>query len=370
MLVALVAKQHLLMVGQPGTAKSVHVEALISHLKDAKLFKILFDEYTTADDVFGGLDVSKLSTTGEQVRLTKGMLPEADFMFGDEFFNINSATGHSTHTVVNERTFSQAGELIDVPLRSAFLASNKVNTDQDYAAVWDRVHLRYEVGYLKVRSNKAAMVEAALARVAKDGRRFRVPATTTITLDELDEANRVAMSLPWSQAAKDALLDIQEALSADGIHISPRRLAECSFAAAANAFLHGHDEVKVGDLAIMTAMGWNLLEQRKKATEIILSIADDAMKEALALSDEFDNIMDSFRNMDDDLDTMHKAKKANEALFGLKALTADALTALARTETGTDSNRRLTDLVAQARERQKQIMGAMMGIDPSKIVVN
>jgi len=366
MMVALVGQQHVLMVGPPGCAKSVLASAVVAHVADGRLFSIALDEYTTADEVLGGLDVRELSTTGRQVRRTDGMLPTADVAFIDEAFNVNGPTAHSIHGALNERVFYQEGQPIDIPLRSAFLGTNKVDTDQEFAAVWDRIHLRYPVSYLKARNLRTAMISAALGRMVQSGRRVQVPARTQVTIAELDSAHRHAMSLTWTAAASGALLDIAEALSAEGIHLSDRRIVECAVAANASAFLHGHAEVELRDLSVLTAMAWNLLDQRRKATDIVLSITDETMKAALDLGDAFDEIRDQGRNSAT-LDQAKRAQLALKMMKDLSSLAKDVEAALARSEQGTDSRRRLEQLLTDARDYRLQIGAALTGQDPSAL---
>lgn len=366
-LVALVAQQHLLMVGKPGCAKSVLADALIGHISDGRLFKIAMDEYTTADEVLGGLDIKLLSETGRQVRRTAGMMPEAHAVFLDEVFNAIGPTFHSLQTAVNERIFYSEGAAVEIPLLSAMMATNRVNVDQDFAAFWDRVHLRYEVGYLKSRANRTAMVEDALSRMAVGGRRVQIAPKTSVTVTELHTAHHQALSLTWPAKTSEALQEIHEGLAAEGIELSDRRLVECAAAASAAAWLRGHGEVEPRDLTIMNAMAWNLLEQRPKAVSIVMGVADAMLKEALELADQFDDIKNADRSAKG-TDRAQRTKQATKTLRDTGALIADIDKALARAQAGTDSERRLTSLKTTVGDYRMKVGMALTSMDTNALM--
>src|SRR5436190_10415799 len=81
-LTALVAQEHVLLVGSPGTAKSLLLDSVMSWMAGRK-FTILFTKFTTPEEVFGPISVAGLKEDRYR-RLTAGKLPEADGCFADE----------------------------------------------------------------------------------------------------------------------------------------------------------------------------------------------------------------------------------------------------------------------------------------------
>lgn len=82
-LTALIAQEHPLLVGPPGTAKSLLLDGLLAHTDSADKFNVLFNKFTMPEEVFGPVSVVGLRDD-QYRRITTGKLPEAHFAFGDE----------------------------------------------------------------------------------------------------------------------------------------------------------------------------------------------------------------------------------------------------------------------------------------------
>src|SRR6476620_7748879 len=83
-LTALLADEHLLLVGPPGCAKSLLLDSLLSWTGGTK-FSILLTKFTVPEEVFGPVSLKSLKED-RYVRVTTGKLPEADYAFVDEVF--------------------------------------------------------------------------------------------------------------------------------------------------------------------------------------------------------------------------------------------------------------------------------------------
>jgi hypothetical protein len=128
-LVALLARQHLVVLGPPGTAKSALVTELarrISPQNGAGLrsFAYLMTRFTTPEELFGPVSVSGLKRD-EYRRITAGKLVEAELVFLDEIFKASSAILNALLKIANERVFHNGGQEMQVPLISLFGASNE-----------------------------------------------------------------------------------------------------------------------------------------------------------------------------------------------------------------------------------------------------
>src|SRR3954451_6185821 len=88
-LTALLAGEHLLLVGPPGCAKSLLLDALLSWTGGAKV-SILLTQFTTPEELVGPVSLSALKAD-RYIRVTAGKLPEAEFAFCDEIFKASSA---------------------------------------------------------------------------------------------------------------------------------------------------------------------------------------------------------------------------------------------------------------------------------------
>ncbi|MCI0559798.1 MAG: AAA family ATPase, partial [Nitrososphaera sp.] len=94
-LVALLARQHVVVLGPPGTAKSALVTNLAERISPQnggglRSFAYLMTRFTTPEELFGPVSVSGLKRD-EYRRITAGKLVEAELVFLDEIFKASSA---------------------------------------------------------------------------------------------------------------------------------------------------------------------------------------------------------------------------------------------------------------------------------------
>src|SRR5262245_66567498 len=144
-LTALVANEHVLLVGPPGTAKSLLLDSLTRWL-EGRRFAILLTKFTTVEEVFGPVSLKGLKED-RFVRVTAGRLPEADLAFLDEVFKASSAILNTLLKVLNERLFDPGdGAAGKVPLRVCVAASNEYpqafEGGKELCAAFDRFLLR------------------------------------------------------------------------------------------------------------------------------------------------------------------------------------------------------------------------------------
>src|SRR3954467_13956081 len=140
LLVTLVAGEHMLIVGPPGTAKSALVRQL-ARLVDARYFEYLLTRFSEPNEIFGPIDI-KAFREGSYVRRVEAMLPDADIVFLDEIFKSNSAILNSLLSILNERRFFTGSASIRVPLSSLYGATNEVPNDDALGAIFDRFLVR------------------------------------------------------------------------------------------------------------------------------------------------------------------------------------------------------------------------------------
>ena len=195
--------------------------------------------------------------------------------------------------LLNERIFHNNGKPVTVPLRSAFAGTNKLNADADMAALWDRLHLRFQVGYVSDRDQMQSLFEAAIQRQSLN---YVQPEFTTVSLTELDEAYETAMTLPIGDLAYTTFLDLIEELGRKGVLVSTRRQVEGLKAVLATAYIAGHDEVKVGDFSILRHMFWSRQEKISEVKNVILTACNPGEKQALDLLDDLDKLKTDYAN--------------------------------------------------------------------------
>src|SRR5204862_3798936 len=177
LLLARLSRQHLLLIGPKGAAKSLMIRLLASSIEGAKYFERLLTRFTLPDELFGPVSISALKKDRFS-RLTRGYLPEAHFAFLDEIWKANSAILNSLLSLINERLFYNDGEVLQCPLETLMGASAELPQEEALSALYDRFLLRYQVKYIAEDGHLLEMMANARPPVMK----------SRITLDEIHDA--------------------------------------------------------------------------------------------------------------------------------------------------------------------------------------
>jgi MoxR-like ATPase len=274
--------------------------------------------------------------------------------------------------LLNERIIHSngvSGKPLAAPCRQVLMGTNKLNADADLAALWDRVHIREIVGYVQARSNRAKMVTAAIARLYMKGRGTATrmdDEITKVTLDELDTANKEALSLDFNETSTELLFDIQEELGSKGIIISDRRLVEGTVATLANAWLRGHEDVQPIDLDILARMWWTIQDQEPVARTIILTATNPGEKAALDQLDTLDGIRQEMANAEDSgMDEERKRRVGVQAIRDTDKLIRETETLLEKAKAAQLSTARLEEVLAKAESFKFSVGRDVFGIEQS-----
>ena len=287
-LTALIANEHPLLVGPPGTAKSLLLDSLMDWM-NGRRFSILLTRFSTPEELFGPISVTGLKADRYQ-RITTGKLPEADLAFVDEIFKASSAILNTLLRILNERTFDNGnGKPIRVPLKMCLAASNEWPHAQEGGkelnALFDRFTLR--------RTVRPILSGAGRQRLLWD-RDHKPKFSTTITPEEIDEAHKEAMDLSWSYDAREALETILRELGKEGIQPGDRRQYKSVCTAQAFAYLNGATEVEPEHLEILAAVLWaDPMEQPENVAQVIAKIANPTGMRVNQLLLETEQILNS-----------------------------------------------------------------------------
>jgi MoxR-like ATPase len=272
-LVALIAGEHVLFVGPPGTGKSMLSDA-ITELVSGSKFSYLMTKFTSPDEVFGPISLAELKA-GSYVRITRGKLPEADIAFLDEIFKSSSAILNTMLKALNERVYDDGRGAKKIPLRLCVAASNEWPTgegQQELGALFDRFVLRRTVRPI---SSAAGLHRLRFGSRGPVGAPLNAPLSVTLTPAELEAARAAAAELPWSKEAEEAFAEIIVMLNKEGVFPGDRRQVKAVHVASAAAFLEGAAEVQPEHLTILADVLWDSPEEQpKKAFEVVNKIAN------------------------------------------------------------------------------------------------
>lgn len=313
-LVALLARQHLILLGPPGTAKSLLVSALAERIAPAggsglSTFIWLLTRFTTPEELFGPISVQGLKAD-QYRRITTGKLPEAELGFCDEIFKANSAVLNALLTILNERAFDNGPVRLRVPLISLFGASNELPQGEDLQALWDRFALRQLVEYVS---------DSGFAKLMRLTAQATGP--TLLPKSDLETLQQVVRVLPVPDGVLDALVSLRKALAGKGISASDRRWRQTLDLLRAHALLEGRSTVEEDDLIILRDCLWTQPEERQEIARTVAKLANPLNAKALDLTDQaygiFEQTMNAQRTGSDE-ERMQVAIEGNTKLKAIR----------------------------------------------------
>ena len=268
-LTALICQEHVLLVGDPGTGKSMLADAVVDWLDGSK-FSVLLNKFSTPEEVYGPISLTNLKAD-KYVRITTNMAPEANVVFFDEVFKASTAILNTALRLLNEREFDNGGTVTKCPLKLAVGASNEWPSSEngqgaELGALFDRFLFRREV--------KPIGSERGLDKLLWSGD-ISTTLTSHLTPEEIVEATDAAKRVTWSDDAREAFTTITRAAKAEGIVPGDRRLRKSISAVQAFTWLCGDSVVEKDHLEILQHILWtDPKEQPRTLAQVVAKVAN------------------------------------------------------------------------------------------------
>ena len=242
-LLSLIAGHHMLMLGPPGTAKSLLARAICQCVEGGRYFEYLLSRFTHPDELFGPVSIPGLKEEDYR-RQTKGYLPDAHVAFLDEIFKANSAILNSLLTLINERVFHHGTHRDAVPLLALIGASNEPPESDALAALYDRFLVRTAVHPLARQEN---FLRVCLGEITA----FEPAKSERLTLEEVAEIRSQSTSVRADEDIRQVLTRLREALHSEEIPASDRRWRWALELVRVSAATSGREEIAFVDLLLL-----------------------------------------------------------------------------------------------------------------------
>lgn len=268
-LLSLVAGENILLIGPPGTAKSM-IARSISQVVQAEqgnhYFEYLLTKFSTPEEIFGPLSISELKQDRFK-RNTDGYLPTVQVAFLDEIFKASSSILNALLTILNERKYQNGTHTIDTPLVSIISASNELPTGQaELSALYDRFLIRSYVDYLP---------DEDLSKLFNF--KSHVKSIEKLTLIDLQQIRSKAELVDFPKEVQQAILHIWQRVkdefkdNADE-SLSDRRFVKCLHLMRISAVTNDRTEVDFSDVFLLKDCLWNTPESAEKIIQIIKGV--------------------------------------------------------------------------------------------------
>lgn len=272
-LLTMLAGENLLLVGPPGTAKSLiarKVAQCLAQNGDAEhaggYFEYLLTKFSTPEEIFGPLSISELKADRFK-RNTAGYLPSVRMAFLDEIFKASSSILNALLTILNERLYHNGSEAQKVPLQALIAASNELPAGQEELdALYDRFLVRSFVDYVSE--------DNLLRLLDKPG---PAPTITPLSIADLTVIRQAAEAVTLPADIVSAIQKIwaghKQLFKEDRReNLSDRRLRKVVGLLCISAATNERAEVDLSDLLLLKDCLWNHPDNALKVRELVMNI--------------------------------------------------------------------------------------------------
>lgn len=297
-LLCAIAGESLFILGPPGTAKSLMARRLKSIFRDAKAFEYLMSRFSTPDEIFGPISISKLKNEDKYERLIEGYLPDASVVFLDEIWKAGPAIQNSLLTAINERIYKNGTSLINLPMKVLIAASNELPEEgQGLEALWDRFLIR-------IVSNSIDD-ESSFFKMVKHNTPLEVELSDSLVINDAEYSY-------WQEEIKKILIPdevcsivsvLRKRLKAEGdkeghqqsdFYVSDRRWKKVFGLMQTSAFLNGRSSIDVTDLLILYHCLWNNTDD---IPIIISCVSRSILWQTAEIIEKVENRIDKIQNV-------------------------------------------------------------------------
>lgn len=347
---ALLTGKNLFVLGEPGQAKSQAIDLFRSHITGAKQFDILMSKGTDQEQLFGRLDLASiipghvsytvlnrdpryaqmrkrlaelmdsaqddrgyaeigelhgrmnrykaalaLQHEGVPEMVTANKIPESHICFLDEIFKANDGVLNSLLKALNERTYTNEGVSVSIPVISFFAASSEIPNfhnpeEKSLRALYDRFDFKVCTRYVEEKANRIKILQKKQKNIA-------APMQAGIRLEDLyamqEEVRAVKIPGSINELADNILCELRR----KEISVTDRKYFNFGLVVQAEAWLAGRDTVQPQDMKALVNYLWDKPEDREIVEEAIIRLTEnplgDKLDELLARAyqcrDEFDS---------------------------------------------------------------------------------
>ncbi|RZD16134.1 MAG: MoxR family ATPase [Candidatus Acididesulfobacter guangdongensis] len=250
-LISIIAKQHMILIGEPGLAKTAILKGLIKHIKGMKLFDYQMTPHTEINDLLSDNPLNKGNG-----------IDKCEIVLIDEFFKGKTSTLNSLLSIMNERILYNP-EPANIPLISLFATSNEKpdrTVSSNLLPLYDRFLLRKEVLPIAGEDN--------FKNLLKLGEEYS-PNNINLTLEELKKIIIASRKINIEEHIYNLIFSIREELKNRQVIVSDRRWRDTVKIIKAKALLEDRLYASENDIRAIESSMWTYYSDIRTVKSII-----------------------------------------------------------------------------------------------------
>lgn len=268
------------LLGLPGVGKSMIARRLKMAFKDSRGFEYLMSRFSTPDEIFGPVSISKLKDEDTYERIVDGYLPTADVVFLDEIWKAGPAIQNSLLTVLNEKIYRNGKTDIELPLKAVISASNELPAEgEGLEAIWDRFLIRYVVKPIEGRNE-------FLSLITEKPELCVIPENIKINDEDFKAIQEAAVEVKVPFEVSELIYTIRRTLSEtrenmneavdvtktdliEPPYVSDRRWKKIVGVMRTSAYLNDRTSIDLSDCLLMIHMLWDNEDQANSIRRLV-----------------------------------------------------------------------------------------------------
>lgn len=310
-LLSSIAGESIFLLGAPGVAKSLVARRLKYAYKDGSSFEYLMNRFSTPDEIFGPVSISKLKDHDKYERIVKNYLPAATVVFLDEIWKAGPSIQNALLTVLNEKIYRNGEQEIQVPMKALISASNELpSKGEGLEALWDRFLVRLIVDGVKDKQSFNDMISKTL-----NSYNDTVGEASKISDNEYKKWNKQIDEIEIPENVFNVIHVIRsfidqhnkrEENKQDPIYISDRRWRKIVRLLRTSAFLNDRKTVDLMDCFLIKDCLWNETEQIQAVSQFV---RDAIQKHGYSLKLKFKGLKDELDEFKTEINEETKFEK-------------------------------------------------------------
>ena len=279
-LLSALAGESIFLLGLPGVGKSMMARKLKLAFQGANSFEYLMSRFSTPDEIFGPISITKLREQDTYQRITKGYLPESEIIFLDEIWKAGPAIQNSLLTVLNEKIYRNGDFDMYLPIRGIIAASNELPAEgEGLEALWDRFLIRYVVEPIKIKNNFSRLISSNRSTTKP----IEIEPFTHEECQQLDslvnECEIPEYIIELMYQLRDDLAELTKKESEDTsnendtemkYYVSDRRWCKIAHIMRVSACINGRNVVDISDFMLLVHTIWNSDESINNCRSIVI----------------------------------------------------------------------------------------------------